>query len=153
MSMYKDNADRKNISVNFTQIGGTRAFIDKDLMDIVIRNLLSNAIKYTYKGGRISILLKDRPAPDDEIMIRICDNGVGIDPIRQSLIFNSNDIESTPGSENEKGTGFGLKLSYELVRVNRGTIEMESKAGEGTCFTIILPATKDKSGGPESLQS
>jgi signal transduction histidine kinase len=48
-------------------------------------------------------------------------------------------VESTPGTENERGTGFGLKLCYELVRLNNGTITVESNEGEGTCFTIVLP--------------
>ncbi len=60
MSIFKETADKKDISVNFTQIGNSKAFFDKDLMDIIIRNLLSNAIKYTSRGGRISILLKDK---------------------------------------------------------------------------------------------
>lgn len=141
MSIYKDNADRKSIAVNFTQIGGTKAWVDKELIDIIIRNLLSNAIKYTRKGGRISILLKEKPKPESEVMIKICDNGIGIPPERQAILFSPGDIESTPGTENEKGTGFGLKLVGELVKVNKGRIELESKPGDGTCFTIILPSS------------
>jgi signal transduction histidine kinase len=64
--------------MNFTQIGSSMAFIDKDLLDIVIRNLLSNAIKYTARGGRISILLKDKTDHDNNLMVKICDNGIGI---------------------------------------------------------------------------
>lgn len=145
MSIYKDNADRKNIAVNFTQIGGTRAWVDKELIDIIIRNILSNAIKYTRKGGRISILLKEKPKPESEILIKICDNGIGIPQEKQAQLFSPGNIESTPGTENEKGTGFGLKLVGELVKVNMGKIELESKQGEGTCFTITLPATKKES--------
>jgi signal transduction histidine kinase len=142
MSIYKDNADRKNVSVNFTQIGRTIAWVDKDLIDIIIRNLLSNAIKYTNRGGRISILLKEKHDGVDQTIIKICDNGVGIPVEKQSGLFTSKEIESTPGTENEKGTGFGLKLVHELVIVNKGTIEMDSTPGEGTCFTIALPGKK-----------
>jgi signal transduction histidine kinase len=145
MSIYKDNADRKNIAVNFTQIGGTRAWVDRELIDIIIRNILSNAIKYTRRGGRISILLKEKPKPESEILIKICDNGIGIPLEKQEQLFSPGDIESTPGTENEKGTGFGLKLVGELVKVNKGKIELESKPGEGTCFTITLPAKKKES--------
>jgi signal transduction histidine kinase len=142
MSIFKETADKKEISVNFTQIGNSRAYFDKDLMDIIIRNLLSNAVKYTAMGGRISILLKDKPVSGEGISLKICDNGVGIPPVKQKYIFTSTEIESTPGTENEKGTGFGLKLCYELVQINNGTISVESKEGEGTCFTIILPEQK-----------
>lgn len=142
MSIYKDSADRKNISVNFTQKGNTVAWSDKDLVDIIIRNLLSNAIKYTYRGGRISILLKEEPGDKKSIVMKICDNGTGITADKQATLFTSECIDSTPGTENEKGSGFGLKLVYELVMINKGTISSESKPGEGSCFTIALPAQK-----------
>jgi signal transduction histidine kinase len=76
------------------------------------------------------------------IMLKICDNGTGIPEIKQKYIFTSTEIESTPGTENEKGTGLGLKLCYELVKINHGTITVESKPGEGTCFVITLPMVK-----------
>jgi signal transduction histidine kinase len=139
MSIFKETADKKEITVNFTQIGNSKAFFDKDLMDIIIRNLLSNAIKYTPRGGRISILLKDKTISGEGISLKICDNGVGIPPTKQKYLFSATEIESTPGTENEKGTGFGLKLCDELVRINNGTITVDSQEGEGTCFTITLP--------------
>jgi signal transduction histidine kinase len=139
LSIFKETADKKEISVNFTQIGNTKAFFDKDLMDIIIRNLLSNGIKYTPRGGRISILLKDKTMSGEGISLKVCDNGVGIPPDKQKYLFTATEIESTPGTENEKGTGFGLKLCQELVNINNGTITVESTEGEGTCFTITLP--------------
>ena len=139
LSIFKETADKKEISVNFTQVGNTTAIFDKDLLDIIIRNLLSNAVKYTHRGGRISILLKDKTHENGEILLKICDNGIGISAGKQKNIFTSEEINSTPGTENEKGTGLGLKLCLELVRINKGTISVESKEGEGTCFVITLP--------------
>lgn len=143
LSIFKEPADKKDISVNFTQVGKSMAHFDKDLLDIIIRNLLSNAIKYTPRGGRISILLKDRSQSGDGILIKVCDNGVGIPPLKQKYLFTMSEMESTPGTENEKGTGIGLKLCYELIRINKGTIAVESKEGEGTCFSISLPDLKE----------
>jgi signal transduction histidine kinase len=139
LSIFKETADKKEISVNFTQVGNTTAIFDKDLLDIVIRNLLSNAVKYTHRGGRISILLKDKTQENGGILLKICDNGIGISTEKQKSLFTSEEINSTPGTENEKGTGLGLKLCMELVRINKGTINVESKEGEGTCFVITLP--------------
>lgn len=139
LSIFKETADKKEISVNFTQVGNTTAIFDKDLLDIIIRNLLSNAVKYTHRGGRISILLKDKTQENGEILLKICDNGIGISAEKQKNLFTSEEINSTPGTENEKGTGLGLKLCLELVRINKGTISVESKEGEGTCFVITLP--------------
>lgn len=140
LSIFKETADKKDISVNFTQVGSTVAYFDKDLLDIVIRNILSNAVKYTHRGGRISILLKDKTSSNEGIMLKICDNGVGIPASKQKSLFYSSEIESTSGTENEKGTGLGLILCYDLVKLNKGIITVESAPGEGTCFMITLPA-------------
>jgi signal transduction histidine kinase len=142
LSIFKETSDKKEIAVNFTQVGNSIAFIDKDLIDMIIRNLLSNAVKYTPRGGRISILLKDKVQDGESMMLKICDNGIGIPEEKQKYLFTSTEVESTPGTENEKGTGLGLKLCYELVKINNGNITVESKAGEGTCFIIILPMGK-----------
>ena len=142
LSIFKETSDKKEISVNFTQVGNSKGYFDKDLLDIIIRNLLSNAVKYTPRGGRISILLKDKTMNGEGIMLKICDNGIGIPITKQKQLFNSTEIESTPGTENEKGTGLGLKLCYELVKINNGSITIESKPDEGTCFIITLPGAK-----------
>jgi signal transduction histidine kinase len=149
LSILKETSDRKDISVNFTQIGSSFAYFDKDLMDIVIRNLLSNAVKYTYRGGRVSILVKDRSNNGEGVLLKICDNGVGISEVKQKHLFTFNEIESTPGTENEKGTGLGLKLCQELIKINMGTILVESTEGEGTCFMIVLPEEKPATAGKE----
>ncbi|MFZ2340158.1 MAG: ATP-binding protein [Bacteroidales bacterium] len=139
LSIFKETADKKSIKVNFTQVGNSKGFFDKDLLDIIIRNLLSNAVKYTPRGGRISILLKDKSNTREGILLKVCDNGVGIPEEKQKELFTASEIESTPGTENEKGTGFGIKLCYELVKINGGTMSVESREGEGACFTITLP--------------
>ena len=107
LSIFKETSDKKEISVNFTQVGNSIAYFDKDLLDIIIRNLLSNAVKYTPRGGRISILLKDKAQTGEGIMLKICDNGIGMPESKQKYLFTNTEIESTPGTENEKGTGLG----------------------------------------------
>ncbi len=139
LSIFKEAADSKEISMNFTQIGNSKAFYDKDLLDIIIRNLLSNAVKYTPRGGRISILLKDKTLTGEGTVLKVCDSGVGIPQVKQKYLFTATEIVSTPGTENEKGTGLGLKLCQELIRLNNGTLSVESKEGEGTCFSVALP--------------
>jgi signal transduction histidine kinase len=139
LSIFKETADKKDIAVNFTQVGSSVAYFDKDLLDIVIRNLLSNSVKYTHRGGRISILLKDKSSNSEGIMLKICDNGVGIPEAKQKDLFSTSEISSTTGTESEKGTGLGLKLCYDLIKLNKGTIIVESTPGEGTCFMITLP--------------
>jgi signal transduction histidine kinase len=142
LSIFKETADNKEISVNFTQVGSSIAYFDKDLLDIIIRNLLSNAVKYTPRGGRISILLKDKTNDGEGILLKFCDNGIGIPETKRKYIFTSTEIESTPGTEKEKGTGLGLKLCHDLVKINNGIMSVESKEGEGACFIITLPVDK-----------
>lgn len=139
ISILKDSADRKDIALNFTQVGRSKGWFDRDLVDIVIRNLLSNAIKYTNHGGRITVHVKEKEETAEWVTIRICDNGVGITPERQKKLFTGHEIESTPGTDSEKGTGIGLRLVHELVTLSKGTITVESTPGTGTCFTVILP--------------
>jgi len=139
LSIFKESADNKDIAVNFTQMGNSVAYVDRDLLDIIIRNLLSNAIKYTPRGGRISILLKDKSYTGEGVLIKVCDNGIGIPEEKQKDLLSSKEVTSTPGTENERGTGLGLKLCHELVRINGGNLTIESREGEGACLSIMLP--------------
>lgn len=140
ISILKDSADRKNISLNFTQVGKAVGWIDRDLIDIVVRNLLSNAIKYTNPGGKVSISVKEQEKNNAGVVIRICDNGVGISEERQRKLFTGAEIDTTTGTDSEKGTGIGLKLVHELVTISKGTISVESRLENGSCFTVSLPS-------------
>jgi len=141
ISILKDSADRKNIELNYTQVGRSNGWFDRDLVDIIIRNLLTNAIKYTNHGGKVTVHVKEREESSEWVTIRICDNGVGITPERQKRLFTGDEIESTPGTDSEKGTGIGLRLVYELVTLSKGTITVESVPGHGSCFTLTLPGS------------
>ncbi len=143
LSIYKESADQKEISLNFTQKGKSKGWFDKDLIDIIIRNLISNAIKFTNRGGRVSIVLNESDEPAEGLIFKICDNGVGIPPEQLKDIFSGEDVQSTNGTESEKGTGLGLKLVYELVTLSHGTISVESSPGIGSSFTITLPGKND----------
>jgi len=138
LSIYKDNADKKNIRVNFTQVGSSKGWFDKDLVDVVVRNLLSNAIKFTGQDGRINIILKENLNPGS-LVLKFVDNGVGISTDRLETLYSQHSIQSTNGTANEKGTGIGLMLAYDFVKICRGEISVESSPETGTCFTIVLP--------------
>ena len=140
ISILKETADRKNISLNFTQVGRAVGWIDRDLIDIVVRNLLSNAIKYTNPGGKVTISVKEQEKNNAGVVIKICDNGVGISEERQKKLFTGAEIDTTAGTDSEKGTGIGLKLVHELVTLSKGTISVESKPDNGSCFTVSLPS-------------
>ena len=85
--------------------------------------------------------MKSYEEQGDPLTVRICDNGVGISPERQKRLFTGQEMESTPGTDSEKGTGIGLKLVHELVTLSNGTITVDSAPGSGSCFTVIFPGS------------
>ncbi len=114
---------------------GQFALADKNMANLVFRNLILNAIKFTEEGGTIAI----RSASHANMWrISIEDNGVGISPEVQKIIFEKTSGYSTRGTANEKGTGLGLILCKEFVERNGGTIWLESEVGKGTTFFFTL---------------
>lgn len=111
------------------------ALADKNMANLVFRNLIMNAIKFTDEGGTISIRAYDR---NSHWCIAVEDNGVGIQPEVQRVIFEKTSGFSTRGTANEKGTGLGLILCREFVERNGGTIWLKSEVGQGSTFFFTL---------------
>ncbi len=108
---------------------------DPDRLNQVIGNLLSNAIKYTPEGGAVIVTA----AADAAVVhIAVCDTGPGIDPAEQELIFDPF-YRSQAHRRFPQGLGLGLTIAKDLVEAHGGTLELLSKPGEGSCFTIHLP--------------
>ena len=110
-------------------------YADPNQIAIVLRNIVSNAIKFTPNKGLIRVISKDLK---NKHQISIIDNGVGMDTITCRKILDPNEAYTTYGTDNEKGTGLGLLLCYELISKNEGEIWVESALGKGTSFHIIL---------------
>jgi len=114
------------------------AFADQNQIQVVLRNLISNSIKFTEPKGRINI----SAGWDDTykmIVIRIVDNGVGIPSVVRDKIFDPDEIITTKGTGNEQGTGLGLKLSRELMELNKGFLSLEQTSFKGSSFIVGLP--------------
>lgn len=110
-------------------------YVDRDMWEKIVFNLLSNAFKFTFYGG-ISLQIR---ALDRCVEVAVTDTGVGIPETELPHIFERfRRIEESRGRSHE-GTGIGLALVRELVRLNGGTIDVTSTRGVGTCFTIRLP--------------
>ncbi len=114
-----------------------RAFIDEMMFKTIIRNLLSNAIKFTPFDGNIAI---SATTQEQLCIIKVSDSGVGIPSDKLEFIFDDSKIFSSAGTNNEKGTGLGLKLVKRFIDKNSGKIEVSSEINKGTTFTITLPA-------------
>jgi signal transduction histidine kinase len=134
--LLESNAEQKAITINKDLASKITAFADKQMINTVLRNLISNAIKFTQKGGEIIVLAENGAR---EILISVIDNGIGIEPERIENLFRIDKSNSTPGTNNEHGTGLGLMLCKDFVEKHGGKIWAESKPGKGTVFYFTLP--------------
>ena len=116
----------------------TRLYADPHLFVEVIQNLASNAIKFSRKGDTITIFTP----PGMGTSFAVKDTGVGISESDISNLFRSDVLTTTVGSAGEKGTGLGLPMSYDIMKIHGGNITVESKRGEGSVFYANLPYVK-----------
>ena len=126
----------KERDTDILQRRGSSIFADKNMINTILRNILNNAVKFTYRSGNIHISCKKS---GDRIIVTIKDSGMGISPERIPSLFRLETKHSMPGTENEQGTGLGLKLTKEFVEKLGGRIWVRSKLGEGSEFKFTLP--------------
>jgi CheY-like chemotaxis protein/CHASE3 domain sensor protein len=109
---------------------------DPQRLEQVLKNLLSNAFKFTETGG-VEFAIKR--AGDDKIALSVIDSGIGISDEQQRNVFEA--FHQADGTISRKygGTGLGLSISRELARLLGGTIELKSREGQGSTFTLIVP--------------
>ena len=112
-----------------------RAYVDRDMWEKIVLNLLSNAFKFTF-AGEIEVLLRgvDRYA---ELSVR--DTGVGIPESEVPKLFERFHRIEGQKSRTHEGTGIGLALVVELVKLHAGTVQVESALNRGTTFTVRIP--------------
>lgn len=131
----------KNIDMNEMLEKNIYLLADCKMIDSIFRNLLSNAIKFSYLGSVINVSAQRKA---DYVEIQIEDNGVGMTEEQVNNLFIPHLTQSLPGTENEKGTGFGLLLVYQFVNLNKGKIEIISEPKHGTRFILTFPAENKK---------
>jgi signal transduction histidine kinase/ligand-binding sensor domain-containing protein/DNA-binding response OmpR family regulator len=137
---YSQFAFNKKIEYEFTSSQpDIYAWIDKTQLEKAISNLIANAFKFTPEGKKIKIEVIHNSA--DQIIIRVSDTGQGIAPEKIEHIFDrfyqaGKDVQST-------GFGIGLSIAREIVLLHGGKINVNSEAGQGSEFSIILPGGKD----------
>jgi signal transduction histidine kinase len=135
LNLERNIAARKNISLDYYFDPSAGIYADSDMMQLILRNVVGNAIKFTAMGGHIRVKAE---AQGSNCLISIRDNGIGMSEEKQQSIFSLN-VESTFGTNNEKGVGLGLMLCMEFIKAQNGRIWLESRPGEGTCFYILVP--------------
>lgn len=137
ITTHHDIAVAKEITVKFIcKEEEINIYSDANSLMTIIRNLLSNALKFTKRNGLITIsVIKEIEA----ITIIVADNGIGMPKSKMERLFKIDENKSTWGTEREKGLGIGLNLVNEFIKLNEGSIQVESEQGVGTKFTVRLP--------------
>jgi|GEM_PF-5602487 len=113
--------------------------IDANMIKVVLRNLLTNATKFSHRGGTIELTLT---TSGHEFVTAVSDNGVGMNQSVRENLFKSEQMNTAPGTDGEKGTGFGLLLCKEFVERHKGRIWVESEAGKGSRFLFAVPVSR-----------
>jgi len=136
VTQFENTALQKEIVVSKSLPHGLLVFADNSMLSTVLRNLISNAIKFTYPGGKIRISAEKN---QNEIKISVGDTGKGISNEVLNKLFQIDGNITSPGTQNETGTGLGLILCKEFVKKNGGKIWVESKVNEGSTFYFTIP--------------
>jgi signal transduction histidine kinase len=139
MGLFNSQVKLKNLKLSCNFERDIFVYADFDMIDTVIRNLISNAIKFTPSGGKIEIVLDKIDETNNTCTIATVDNGIGMAKDSQLKVFEIDATISTLGTNEEKGTGLGLKLCKEFLTINKGTIWIESNENNGTSVFVSLP--------------
>ena len=137
IALLKASADEKNITLSINLPEVLNAQGDYGNVDIIIRNLISNAVKFTGYGGEIRI---EGKTDGHNTTLSIIDNGVGMNEEKIRNLFSISPSKSTAGTNGERGIGLGLLICHQFAVANRGKILVESEPGNGSKFTLVLPA-------------
>ncbi|MBD3884660.1 PAS domain S-box protein [Phormidium tenue FACHB-886] len=114
-------------------------YVDREMWEKIVLNLLSNAFKFTF-SGEIAVTLRQKPS---EVELTVRDTGIGVPAAELSRLFERfHRVEGARGRTQE-GSGIGLALVQELVRLHQGEIQVESIEGEGTTFILTIPTGTD----------
>jgi DNA-binding response OmpR family regulator len=144
---FMDIAEKKGIEFSFSSnINSLEIYFDKDKIEKILFNLLSNAFKYTHDNGTVSIGLVYNPPANNEgdgtLAIEVKDSGIGIPADKHEKIFERFFQTDVPESMVNQGTGIGLAITKEFVKLHNGIITVKSEPDKGSCFTVLLPAKK-----------
>jgi signal transduction histidine kinase/ligand-binding sensor domain-containing protein/DNA-binding response OmpR family regulator len=149
VNSFSQMAGDKDIRLKFSAYNESMpTFFDPDKLEKILNNLLSNAFKFTGKQGTVSVYMtigvdESFDSHDEYVEIVVKDNGIGIQSKNRERIFHR--FFQVSENKNEGGTGIGLALTRELVKLHKGEIFVDSEPGKGTRFTVRLPLIKEYS--------
>ncbi len=139
---YSGQAAAKNITLEFNlppKLPVIQA--DREKIGLALHNLVNNALKYTPAGGRVEVQVGVK---DGRITVEVVDSGIGIAETDLAQIFERFYRANDPKVSEVTGSGLGLALAREVVRLHGGDIRVESEVGKGSTFSLSLPAASSK---------
>ncbi|MCE6988749.1 two-component regulator propeller domain-containing protein [Dyadobacter sp. CY323] len=139
---FSDLSAHKRIRYHFeSDVKSRYADFDQDKLSKIMYNLLSNAFKFTPENGQVSVKLQIISSDEMEefLEIKVEDSGIGIPPEAQQKIFDRFYQHPLPDHIINQGSGIGLSIATEFVKMHSGAIDLESYVGSGSTFTISLP--------------
>ena len=143
IAMFRNQADSKGQTLTVTtQLQYPYIYADIPHMTEVCTNLVSNAVKYTGAGGTIRCGVTQKPGEKEgwcDTVITVADNGIGMSQEFQKHIFEPFERERTSTVSKVEGSGIGMGIVKKLVGLMGGTVEVESKIGVGSKFTVTVP--------------
>jgi signal transduction histidine kinase/ligand-binding sensor domain-containing protein/DNA-binding response OmpR family regulator len=150
---FSDLSEKKNIRLEFhSSVDYLETLFDQDKLEKILFNLLSNAFKFTLEKGVVTVKLEIiNEGADQLIQIDVEDTGIGIPQDKIDKIFEPFFQTDLPKSIVNIGSGIGLAITKEFVRIHGGRVMVDSEVGKGSCFRVLIPVINASTRG-EVLQ-
>lgn len=136
MHTVEPMAIQRNVKIHIDVDGSPKMNADPDEIEIILNNLLSNAVKYNKEGGAVNLSIKNG---GPILMIKVEDTGIGISEEDKDKLFKEFIRIKTSETRDITGSGLGLSITKRMVEQYGGAIEVASKPGLGSTFTVSLP--------------
>ena len=129
-------AIQKDVKINLNDFDNVEINADPGDMEILFNNLISNAVKYNIDNGTVDVILK---AEKGKVKIHVKDTGIGMDESEANQLFDEFFRVKNEQTKHITGSGLGLTIVKRFIDLYNGEINVESKVGIGSTFTILLP--------------
>jgi PAS domain S-box-containing protein len=136
VNLLSEQARKKDIEITVSIEEGMEVFIDRHILDTIMRNLISNAVKFTKIGGKVYVSAFNKNEHFTEV--RVVDTGIGMNDELKNKLFIINEKTSRNGTSGELSSGLGLLLCKEFIENCGGEIGVESEAGKGSTFYFTI---------------
>jgi two-component system, sensor histidine kinase and response regulator len=136
LDILRPSAELKKVELNNLILPGFKLNADENMIKTIIRNLVSNSIKFSLANTKVTVSASDA---DKVKNIIIEDQGIGMEESYVAGLFKTKLHVSRAGTKNEKGTGLGLLLCHEFIKLHNGEIKVISQVGKGSKFIVQLP--------------